>query len=74
MRAIHKLASLNMEQYPAAAEALQRDTFVDDVITGADDVPSAKILQQQLVEVLAQFLSNIARIYDPCGYLAYLFR
>lgn len=137
MRVVHELAVLNQATYPEAARVLKEDTFVDDVVSGSSDVESARDLQRQIVEVLAQgglavrkwasnikdilrdyptdhlevpfrfdesgdkvfkvlgvewnaecdnlifrtgslspcstkrqILSNIARVYDPCGYLA----
>ncbi|UYV66025.1 hypothetical protein LAZ67_3006222 [Cordylochernes scorpioides] len=39
-------------QYPRAAEALRKETYVDDILTGAEDSESAMLLREELVCLL----------------------
>jgi hypothetical protein len=39
-------------RYPRASLALTKHIYVDDIVTGADSVQSAQLLQTQLIELL----------------------
>ena len=52
IRTLRQLAMDDGHRFPDAAEALLRDTYVDDVLSGAEDVDSAIHLKNQLVELL----------------------
>ncbi|XP_065087288.1 uncharacterized protein LOC135709015 [Ochlerotatus camptorhynchus] len=50
-RTLNQLAMDEEEQYPMAARATTEDTYMDDVITGADTVENARELCKQLNEM-----------------------
>ncbi|XP_058448941.1 uncharacterized protein LOC131428899 [Malaya genurostris] len=50
----HQLASEEEERYPLAARAVINNTYMDDVITGADDIDIAIKLQAQLESMMAK--------------------
>ncbi|XP_062698944.1 uncharacterized protein LOC134284243 [Aedes albopictus] len=47
-RTVKQLVEDEATQYPMAAQAASEDVYMDDVITGADDVETALILREQL--------------------------
>ncbi|XP_063371095.1 uncharacterized protein LOC134659355 isoform X4 [Cydia amplana] len=51
-RALNELANMHKDQFPLAAQAIYKNTFVDDVLTGADDVETLQELKRQIVELL----------------------
>ncbi|XP_058448790.1 uncharacterized protein LOC131428764 [Malaya genurostris] len=53
-RILHQLALDEEERYPLAARAVIYDTYMDDVITGADDIDIAIKLQAQLEAMMAK--------------------
>ncbi|XP_055589857.1 uncharacterized protein LOC129742036 [Uranotaenia lowii] len=52
-RTLQWLAEDEQHTYPLAAKALREDTYMDDVISGADTVEEATILRKQLVDLTA---------------------
>lgn len=48
IKSMKQLADYEKEKYPEAAVVIANDTYVDDVISGGDDVPSVQKLQQDL--------------------------
>ncbi|XP_011687068.1 PREDICTED: uncharacterized protein LOC105449509 [Wasmannia auropunctata] len=48
IRTLHQLAEDEGKCFPLGAQALQRDTYVDDVLSGASTLDEALRLQQQL--------------------------
>lgn len=52
IRVLHKLAEVEKKKYPIASRILLSDTYVDDIISGADDVDEAINLQKQLCKLL----------------------
>lgn len=48
IRAIHQLVSDEDTPNPAGSHAMLKNLPVDDAITGAEDVPSAIVLREQL--------------------------
>ncbi|XP_062556931.1 uncharacterized protein LOC134221760 [Armigeres subalbatus] len=50
-RTMKQLAMDEGERYPLAAKAITEDTYMDDVITGCDNLDEAKKLQIQLEEM-----------------------
>ncbi|XP_037816904.1 uncharacterized protein LOC119607172 [Lucilia sericata] len=52
MRVLHQLAEDETENYPTASKVLISDTYVDDIISGADSYDEAILLQQQLSKML----------------------
>ncbi|XP_050532284.1 uncharacterized protein LOC126900516 [Daktulosphaira vitifoliae] len=57
LRTIHELANVDGKLYPQAAEILLNDTFVDDIITGANSEKESLDYQAQLIKLcsLAHF-------------------
>lgn len=52
VRCLRQLAIEGKVRYPMAPHALLNDTYVDDIITGANTVENARILQNQLYNLL----------------------
>jgi len=48
IRCLRQLAIEGSEWYPLASRTLLNDVYVDDIITGADTVESARTLREQL--------------------------
>ncbi|XP_055613269.1 uncharacterized protein LOC129759772 [Uranotaenia lowii] len=70
-RTLKQLAIDEEERYPLAAKAFTEDTYMDDVITGAEDVEAALKLRLQLENAaiaggfrLRKFASNCPRILE----------
>ncbi|CAI6345421.1 unnamed protein product [Macrosiphum euphorbiae] len=53
LRTVRELANVDGPKYPQAAKVLLHDTFVDDIITGANTEDLALECQQQLVKLCA---------------------
>lgn len=54
IRTLHQLAEDEGHRFPAAAVALKGQTYVDDILTGADTVAQARELKGQLIDLLAR--------------------
>ncbi|UYV79873.1 hypothetical protein LAZ67_18000951, partial [Cordylochernes scorpioides] len=52
MRTLLKLVEDEGVKYPRASKAIIRDTYVDDIITGADDLRDGMALRDELIELL----------------------
>lgn len=53
VRVLHQLEVDEGFKYPAAKEVLSSQTYVDDIITGADSIQSVLTLQRQVCDLLA---------------------
>ncbi|XP_046400866.1 uncharacterized protein LOC124167111 [Ischnura elegans] len=53
IRTLHQLAEDEGAQFPQAARVLKSQTFVDDIIAGADNVQEALTLQHDLTKLLS---------------------
>ncbi|XP_062541033.1 uncharacterized protein LOC134209068 [Armigeres subalbatus] len=53
-RTFNQLATDEMLQYPLAARAVTEDTYMDDVITGADTIQAASEIRKQLEEMTSK--------------------
>jgi hypothetical protein len=51
-RALYQLANDEQVKYPKAAHVTKRDFYVDDILSGADTVEEALIIQRQLLGLL----------------------
>ncbi|GFW71556.1 uncharacterized protein TNCV_2309911 [Trichonephila clavipes] len=51
-RSLKQLAIDDGDNYPLAAEVIMSDVYMDDLLTGADDLESGRKLQVQLVSML----------------------
>ncbi|XP_026315269.1 uncharacterized protein LOC113226755 [Hyposmocoma kahamanoa] len=70
-RCLTELAHRFQKEYPLAAEALFKGTFVDDVISGSHDEDQLVALKNQLIQLLQKgsfdlhkWCSNIAKVLD----------
>ncbi|XP_011858578.1 PREDICTED: uncharacterized protein LOC105556116 [Vollenhovia emeryi] len=54
VRCLRQLAMEQLEKYPLASSAILNDTYVDDIISGADTVDAARALQEQLSSLLRE--------------------
>lgn len=54
MRCLRQLARENKGQYLQAAKVLESDFYMDDVLSGTDDLEETIVLQQQLTALLAK--------------------
>lgn len=54
LRTLQHLATIEGHSFPAAAKVLMQDTFVDDILTGADSDEAALACQQQIISLCAQ--------------------
>lgn len=52
IRTLLELADRERERFPRAAAVLERDVYVDDILTGADSESSALELQQELIALM----------------------
>lgn len=52
IRTLHQLAEDEGQDYPEASTVLKTQTYVDDVICGADTMEKARHLQEQLIQLL----------------------
>ncbi|UYV67073.1 hypothetical protein LAZ67_4003825 [Cordylochernes scorpioides] len=53
MRTLLKLVEDEGAKYPRASRAIIKDTYVDDIITGADDQRDGMALRDELIELLS---------------------
>ncbi|XP_011860318.1 PREDICTED: uncharacterized protein LOC105557634 [Vollenhovia emeryi] len=67
MRCLRELANLNREVYPEAAEVIEKDFYMDDLLTGTKTKEEAMKLQGDLSDILmsAQFPFRKWRTNDP---------
>lgn len=54
LRTLQHLSTIEGDQYPSAAHALMHDTFVDDILTGANTEAEALNCQQELISLCAK--------------------
>lgn len=71
IRAVNQLAEDEKANYPEAAVVMTNDAYVDDVISGGDDVPTVKKLQRDLSEMmksggfdLKKWASNVSEVLE----------
>lgn len=71
IRVIQKLAEDERQAYPRAAEILKSHLYVDDLLTGADTIREARMIRDEVTELLSrggfvirQWASNDERIIN----------
>ncbi|XP_076285539.1 uncharacterized protein LOC143211600 [Lasioglossum baleicum] len=71
VRTLHQLAEDEGSRYPLGAQALRRDSYVDDILTGADTIPALRDAANQLHQLckaggfpLQKWASNVADLHD----------
>ncbi|XP_055584874.1 uncharacterized protein LOC129737740 [Uranotaenia lowii] len=70
-RVLHQLTIDEGDRFPLAAVALREDVYMDDTITGSDDLESARRLRIEMVQMtmcagfkLRKFASNFPSVLD----------
>ena len=65
--AVRQNAINHADEYPMAAQVVEESTYVDDCLTGADDVPTAVALHKQLLDLFSRgcFLLRKWNASDP---------
>lgn len=53
IRTLQHLATLCKLTHPIASQVIHSDTFVDDILTGAESIKSALNIQDQLTKLLS---------------------
>jgi len=51
-RCLNQLASEEASSYPLAAEVISRDMYVDDLVTGSNNLSEARKLQEEIIHIL----------------------
>lgn len=51
LRTIRQLAHDEAERFPLASKVLMRQVFVDDILSGAETISNALVLQKQLIDI-----------------------
>ncbi|XP_026331735.1 uncharacterized protein LOC113239082 [Hyposmocoma kahamanoa] len=69
MRTMQQLASDDKEKYPLAAEVLQRQFYVDDLLGGNHSLSDAKEVQQQLIKMFQGAKINLRKWSSNCAEL-----
>lgn len=52
-RVLNQLAADERHNYPLASEALLKNTYVDDIMTGSDSLQEAQLLKTELINILS---------------------
>lgn len=53
-RCLLQLAHEGKNKYPLASPVIQNSTYMDDILSGADDITVAKVMQHQLIELMKE--------------------
>ena len=59
LRVLRQLGAGEGDKYPRAAQILRRSVYVDDILTGSDDVAAAKQLQNELTNLKAGYPTTL---------------
>ncbi|UYV78572.1 hypothetical protein LAZ67_16002037 [Cordylochernes scorpioides] len=65
LRELIQLAKDDGHLYPKAAEAIRRDTYVDDILTGAENSIEAMGIQRELIDLLRGEVKTLGLGWDP---------
>lgn len=60
-RVLRQIAEINKHQYKSAAEVIQDDVYVDDLMSGADSEANALELQRDIVAILSSCGFNLRK-------------
>lgn len=61
IRTLQQIGLDHAEKYPLAAEAAKSSFFMDDLLSGHDDIEQAKVLQQQLIQMFQAAGMNLRK-------------
>jgi len=53
-RCLNQLASEEVSSHPLAAEVISRDMYVDDLVTGSDNLSEARRLREEIINILGK--------------------
>ncbi|XP_012275500.1 uncharacterized protein LOC105697081 [Orussus abietinus] len=62
---IHQLTDDEKHRYPTAAKILQRDLYLDDLLTGADTIEDALEIRNEVIEMLRLEKLNLRQWASP---------
>jgi hypothetical protein len=51
---LNQIAIEVASSYPLAAEVISRDMYVDDLVTGSDNLSDARRLQEEIIHILGK--------------------
>jgi hypothetical protein len=51
-RCLNQLANEEASLYPLSAEVVRRDMYVDDLVTGSDNISNSRKLQEEMIHIL----------------------
>ncbi|XP_065073868.1 uncharacterized protein LOC135697936 [Ochlerotatus camptorhynchus] len=60
-KCLQRLAELESDKYPVAAKAMKNDFYVDDMLTGADDIEAIIRLVKEMVELTSSGGFNLRK-------------
>lgn len=60
-KCLQRLADLESEKYPMAAKALKKDFYVDDMLTGADNIEAATQLTNEMIKLTSSGGFNLRK-------------
>jgi len=52
IRCLHQLANENQDKHPEASKVIREDFYVDDLLTGSDEISTLRQLKGELIEIL----------------------
>lgn len=61
IRALHEIANIFEHEYPQASSTIKSDFYVDDLISGANNIDDAKRLRQQIITILNSAKFNLRK-------------
>ncbi|XP_070068051.1 uncharacterized protein [Drosophila takahashii] len=61
IRVLKQLANDYVEEYPRAAVVLNRDAYVDDILTGCDQIQDLIALKDELISLLSKAQFNLRK-------------
>lgn len=67
IRCLHQLALENNHKFPDACDAIQRDFYVDDLITGSDTISGIKQLKSDISSILQGAGFNLRKWMSNCN-------
>ncbi|GFR03328.1 DUF1758 domain-containing protein [Trichonephila clavata] len=54
-----QLAHEGKNKYPLATPVIQNSNYTDDILSGADDIPTAKEMQRQIIGLMKELFSSL---------------
>ncbi|XP_055917435.1 uncharacterized protein LOC129949807 [Eupeodes corollae] len=64
IRCLKMLGDISKDSYPTGSKIVHNDFYVDDLLTGADEIETLKTIQYEIAEVLKQGGFQLAKWYS----------